>query len=214
MPLGGKSVIKIEEAKSQPRSDITPNPAIAIGTQLPTPPNETDDLTGGERPHFFPGMSTSLALHSNDRWGLRSAGSTGGSSVPSPPNDDTNDFDDYPDESGIYKGDALEISARRYDFPDPSNKASPTSSNEADIDVDTDLDQDDQDWDTSMDKYEEVPVSGPISTGEEPRWNSANSRGSPSYSDLSEVDPFSDANAQKPNEDDSVYKIDINEKVA
>lgn len=174
---------------------------VVVGTQLPTPPNEAD----GDRVPFFSDPSSDIKSRNTDQWNLRSNESNGGSSVHSPPTDDPPDFEDFQNESLSYNSDPLTISTSRYEFPDPNNKASPTSSNEADVDVDTDLDAEDQDWDPSIEKLEPeedwddniekfaVNVKTVISDDGTLRWASSSNRPSPSHSDFSDLDSFTDA---------------------
>lgn len=176
---------------------------VTIDTQLPTPPNETDGFTNSDRLPFFSELSSDLKSRNTDRWNLRSSESNGGSSVPSPPTDDPPDFEDFQNESLSYNSDPLIISTQRFDYPDPSNKASPTSSNEADVDVDTDLDAEDPDWDTNVEKYSVNVKAVPAGDGTL-RWESMSNRASPSYSDFSDLDPFTDANTQKHSDDNAV----------
>jgi ubiquitin carboxyl-terminal hydrolase 4/11/15 len=159
---------------------------VVIGTQLPTPPNEPSDFTNGDRLPFFSEISSDITLHESDPWNLRSSDSNAGSSVPSPPTDDPPDFYDYP---ASYPNDPLLLSAQRYDFPDPSNKASPTSSNE--VELDTDLDHD-AEWENSLNNFTvEVNEARPSD------WDEVSNHASPSYSQSSDSDPFNDANVQK-----------------
>lgn len=157
-----------------------------MDTQLPTPPNEPT--------LSYPPVSSTSLMHpttsippiSSSRWNLRSGNSNRGSSIPSPP-DDPPDFD----ESQSHIPDTLDplmISSERFDFPDPSNKASPTSSNEAEADPD---DLDPNAW--ANDEPFSIGVQEVSPTGS-PDWNG---RTSPSSDSLSDTNPFADANAQK-----------------
>ncbi|KAF8966337.1 hypothetical protein BDZ97DRAFT_1809088 [Flammula alnicola] len=201
-PLGGKSFQKIQEAKLQAKADVTGQPKVTIGTQLPTPPNEPSDLINGDGHAFFSEVSTSLSrLRNNDPWNLRSSGSN----IPSPPADDPPDFDDS--QALPYHNDPLLLSTQRYDFPDPASKASPTSSNEADADLDTDLDQDPE-WKTSLNNFS-------VGVTEVGDWDAVSNQASPSYSEVSDLDPFSDTNMQKLGDDEAMdTNNDAHEKTA
>lgn len=188
--LGGKSFLKIQEAKLQPKADLNGDSNITVDTQLPTPPNEKTDYPSNDRPYLsmLSSLSSDRTGRPGDSWNMRSGGSNAGSSVPSPPNtDDPPDCEEYqPEIFGPYN-DCISV-PQRFDFPGPSNKASPTSSNEADID--TDLDQDTE-WAPATTNL----VHFGHSHG---RWEDAVSHeASPSYSELSDSDPFSDANVQQ-----------------
>uniref|UniRef100_A0A8H8CI78 ubiquitinyl hydrolase 1 n=1 Tax=Psilocybe cubensis TaxID=181762 RepID=A0A8H8CI78_PSICU len=211
-PIGGKSFTKIQEAKSRPESGMNDN-QVHVSTQLPTPPLEGN---GGSTSFFSEFSSTDLMLRNTDQWNLRSNESNGGSSVPSPPTDDPPDFDDYQIESMSYNNDPLVVSTSRYEFPDPNNKASPTSSNEADVDVDTDLDQDDQDWDPSIEKLDsdaDADWDDNVQTFTENsktvtsddgtlRWESSSNKPPPSYLDHSGI------NASVLRNNDNTLQID------
>lgn len=172
---------------------------MTMGTQLPTPPNEPSDLTSRtDTLPFYAEASSEITLRDRDPWTLRSRGSNAGSSVPSPPTDDPPDLDEYP--SGSFFSYPLQMSTQRFDFPDPSNKASPTS-NEADADID--LDRDDPDWVTSSDMLNVRVREVFPGDGDSPAWDAVSNQASPSYSDFSE-DPFSDTNVQKLNDDDDM----------
>jgi ubiquitin carboxyl-terminal hydrolase 4/11/15 len=116
-------------------------------TQLPTPPNEPTQFEIGSSSKVQPELPSHeehLRSTENDgAWDLRPTRSNAESSVPSPPAEDLPDYDDY--HSGSY---AIDFLRQRFSFPDPAQKASPTSSNEAeaDADIDTDIDQDDREW--------------------------------------------------------------------
>jgi ubiquitin carboxyl-terminal hydrolase 4/11/15 len=193
--LGGKSFLKIQETKLQPKAELNGDPDVTIDTQLPTPPNEKADYTSNGGPFL-----SDPTGRRDDRWTLRSGESNAGSSVPSPPNtDDHLDFDDYqPEIFGPYN-DPLSISTQRYDFPEASGKASPTSSNEADADIDTDLDRD-AEWASTVRtdftvEVDEVHFGRGRGRTHGTEWEDAVSNGaSPSYSELSDSDPFSDTN--------------------
>ena len=128
-------------------------------------------------------------MANQEQWNLRSAGSNAGSSLPSPPADDPTDFDD----SQPYPNDALLRATQRYDFPYPSSKASPTSSNEADADVDEVL----LSWDPSPDRLDDE-ATDVLPDNRSPDWDAVSTLASSSYSDFSDINNrFSDVNAQK-----------------
>ncbi|KDR80672.1 hypothetical protein GALMADRAFT_241045 [Galerina marginata CBS 339.88] len=208
--LGGKSFQKVQKAKLQPKVEVKEEPIVIIDTQLPTPPNDTADFTNTDRLPFFSELSSDLRLRNSDSWNLRSSGSNGGSSVPSPPTDDPPDFEDYRNDPLVSYNDPLVLSAQRYDFPDPSSKASPSSSNEADIDLDTDLDH--EDWDSPMNKFRVGVREVSSGSGRSPEWDPVSIRASPSYSESSDLDPFSDANMQKLGDDEVMDRKHAHEK--
>ena len=156
---------------------------MTIDTQLPTPPNEptSNRMSTSVAPHF-------THLHSEinqEQWNLRSAGSNAGSSLPSPPADDPTDAQDY-------SHDALLPAIQGYDLY-VSNKASPTSSNEADADTDEVL----LDWGSSPDHFEDE-VKDVLPENRSPDWDTVSTLASSSYSDFSDINnAFSDVNARK-----------------
>jgi len=168
-PLGGKSFHKIEEAKQQPsNAEVNESPAMTIDTHLPTPPNEPTSN----------GMSTSIAphfpLHSDvdqEQWNLRSIAV---SSLPSPPADDPIDAQDY-------SQDDLLRATQHYDLY-TSNKASPTSSNEADADLDEVI----LDWGSSPDHFEDE-VKDALPEDRSSDWDTVSTLASSSYSDFSDI---------------------------
>ncbi|KAG6900323.1 hypothetical protein C0993_012520 [Termitomyces sp. T159_Od127] len=178
-PLGGKTHHKVEEARLKRQGDVE-DTKMTIETQLPTPPNEDS------------GCMTALPLPepeplSADPWSLRSQGST--SSVASPSPDHLPSFEETQDQS-FETLDPLLLSSERFDFPDPSTKASPTSSNEVEID--------------SEDLYEDWEGNTPsveVGVKEVIPGNSPDARvglgSSSSMSSFSDIESFSDANMQK-----------------
>lgn len=104
--------------------------------------------------------------------------------------DDDDDDDPTPyhfsRDIAINPDDALRFAPERFNFPDPaSNKASPTSSVEAEPDLD-----------------ENIWPGTPSGLGS-PEWSGRSRTGTPSDSSTSVVDPFADANVQ---DDDFVQK--------
>jgi len=180
-PLGGKSFHKIEEAKQQPsNTEVDGAPAVTIDTHLPTPPNEptSNPMSTSIAPHF--------PLHSEevnqDQWNLRS---NAGSSLPSPPADDPIDAQDYSHD------DALLRATQRYDLY-AANKASPTSSNEADADLDEVI----LDWGSSPDHFEDEVKD--VLPNRSPDWDTVSTLASSSYSDFSDINnASSDVNTRK-----------------
>ncbi|KAG5725448.1 Ubiquitin carboxyl-terminal hydrolase 4 [Termitomyces sp. T112] len=178
-PLGGKTHHQIEEARLK-RQGGEAN--MINETQLPTPPNEDN------------GYLNTLSLPapqplSSDPWSLRSQGSN--SSVASPSPDHLPLLEESQGQDHISGTlDPLLFSEERYDFPDPSAKASPTSSNEVEIDSE-DLDED---WvgntpSIKVGVKEVVPGSSPDSR--------LGLGSSSSSSSISDIDSFDDANIQK-----------------
>ena len=220
--LGGKSFLKIQEAKLQPQAELKGDSDVTIDTQLPTPPNEKAEYTS-IRPYFsiLSSLSSDLAGRPGDSWNMRSGGSNAGSSVPSPPNtDDPPEFDEYlPEIFGNYN-DRINM-PQRFDFPDPSGKASPTSSNEAAADIDADLDRDAK-WASVIAtnftiRSNETHFDRSRRRSPDTGWEDAVSHeASPSYSELSDSDPFSDANVQQTFTDDEPMETSthVHEKTA
>ena len=139
-------------------------------------------------------MSTSIAPHTplhseanQEQWNLRS---NGGSSLPSPPADDPIDTHDYARVAEEYARDALLRTP--YDLY-TSNKASPTSSNEADADLDEEVLLD---WGSSQDQYEDEVKD--VLPNRSPDWDTVSTLASSSYSDFSDINnTLSDANTRK-----------------
>lgn len=203
----------------QPPKNLELNQAdsstVTIDTQLPTPPNEETDYApvGLRLPSIADIPSGSdLGLMHDDPWNIRSsgAGSTAGSSIPSPPtafDDPPPDFDDYPYSNG--NSEAFIISNQSYDFPDPSNKASPTSSNEVELDTDLDIDETEEEegWNSSFERLDTFITDDPgLPEGMKVQkitgtWSPVSDKASPrrSHHDsfLDDSDPFSDSNVQK-----------------
>ncbi|KAL0955336.1 hypothetical protein HGRIS_004219 [Hohenbuehelia grisea] len=146
-PLGGKTYEKIKETRLALQNAQSGSPALslamdasadtdadadaegdrdddaiavdqdmAVDNQLPTPPYESDDM-----PSF---VKLNSPQPDRSQW-------FPGGGVPTPPeDDDTLGFED-----------SLQQSLQRFDFPEPSDRASNTSSNEAEPDLDaTDTD--------------------------------------------------------------------------
>lgn len=192
-PLGGKSFHKTEEAKQQPLdAEVNEAPAVAIDTQLPTPPNEpTSNYMSTSIAPFFSHPHSEV---DHEQWNLRSAGSNAGSSLPSPPADDPPDFEES---QPSYSHDALYRATQRYDFPYPSSKASPTSSNEADADIDEEVLLD---WGSSADQFDDE-VGDALPDNRSPEWDAGSTLASSSYSDHSDLNnPFGDVKTQKSEE--------------
>lgn len=194
-PLGGKTYQKIQAARLKPPVQLGDGvmKTDVPEKQLPTPPNESTGSAIQERGllPFDPSMRK-VEPPQDPRWYLRSNGSNTASSMPSPP-DDPPDFEESQSDTLIAESvDPLLLSSQRFDFPDPSNKGSPTSSNEAEIDLDSD--------------HEEArPYSVGVweaSGDNSPDWDGLSGGiGSPSSSSISDMNPFSDANVQKSDHD-------------
>lgn len=160
---------------------------MTIDTQLPTPPSEDSGY-----------MTGLIALPSTqtlpgDPWSLRSHNSNAGSSAASSSLDELPGFEESQTHDLFSdRRDPLLISSERFDFPDPSGKASPTSSNEAEADPDTDLDDVDSEDGVSngveVNEVEVLPGNSPV--------EGRSGIGSPSSS-TSDDSPFNDVNSQK-----------------
>lgn len=180
-PLGGKTHHRIEEARRKPKANA--EEGMVIDTQLPTPPSEDSGyMTSLPPSQTLPGP-----------WALRSQRSNAGSSVASPSLEDLPALEDsQPHDQFTHELDPPAISSQSFDFPDPSAKASPTSSNEAELDSDIeDLVSDEGNPTFEVGVSEVVPGNSP-----------GHSRvGSPSsLSSVSDMNPFSDANMQTSND--------------
>ncbi len=166
-----------------------------VETQLPTPPNEPTQFGIGSSSKVQPELPSHVkhlqSTENDGAWHLRSSRSNAESSVPSPPAEDLPDYDDYDSLSpGSF---AIDILRQRFSFPDPAQKASPTSSNEAeaDADIDTDIDQDDRDWEEmpNLDVGGGLPSDASYSDiGKQYEWDGADTFGLASVQDDHVID--------------------------
>lgn len=163
---------------------------MTIDTQLPTPPNEEESGFAGSGLSRLAAITQSPRPQLEDPWVPRY---TSGSSAPSPPPDDPPGFDESQTDELI--SDPLLISSERFDFPDPSGKTSPSSSNEAEVD------SDDPDWEAERSLSIGVHEASPSNS---PDWQSGMASPTSSFSDNN---PFSDANVQKHEADDTDLKM-------
>ncbi|KAF9530488.1 hypothetical protein CPB83DRAFT_851013 [Crepidotus variabilis] len=191
-PLGGKSFLKIKGAGREPKLDMEEGGSGIRSIshnepQLPTPPSEPMDYRSRSSNEMISQAASRVQQYQDgqsDRWLLRSAPSNATSSVSSPPADELPDMD--------YQESYHSTSFARFLLPDPANKASPTSSNEADADLDGE-DFDDPDWEPDA-----PSLDVKLSSSQSYDWsNEAKSELSPYCSD----DPFGDANTQKDSDD-------------
>lgn len=151
--------------------------------QLPTPPSESAAPTPFPFPLAQrPSSAGYLTPRSNSR-------STPASSPPPLDDVDPPTFEDSQNDELLIPEDGLgplEIASQQFDFPDPSARASPTSSNEAEPD------------------YDDPPASSSLfrRNADINCWV-ANNNGLPSPvgSDSDMMNPFSDANLQKASAD-------------
>ncbi|EGN96654.1 hypothetical protein SERLA73DRAFT_111301 [Serpula lacrymans var. lacrymans S7.3] len=138
-PLGGKSHEKIQQATAQSPS---PSPgldsvSVQMDNRLPTPPSESG-----------PSSKESPLRLSNSGWLTPQSKSKSSPSSSPPPLDDieppTFEESGYDDilQTSL---DPLSVASHQFDFPDPSYKTSPTSSNEAELDEDDEDDDHDSD---------------------------------------------------------------------
>lgn len=136
-PLGGKTHEKIEQARLKSNKDESESEHLddmTVDSQLPTPPSE-EKLFGQPDDQVLP----------VDHWVMRSQPSVSNiessGASPSPPLPSLDDS-----HSNDLFSDPLLIASRRFDFPEPqtSGRASPSSSNEAEV---GDTDVDDMVWD-------------------------------------------------------------------
>lgn len=181
-PLGGKSFLKPNDVKQESEQKVggaDPHNDSLDDPQLPTPPNELVGLEPMTVDDFV-----SQPNDPDDRWLLRNVESNAASSVPSPPDDEPPDLDlqSYPSQF------------TRFVLPDPANKASPTSSNEADAD----LEADDIGWDEPLESSLEQSSGSPSSN-----WDPPKNESDP-YPDHD--DPFEDANVQKTSDEQTIER--------
>ncbi|KAG1746657.1 uncharacterized protein EDB91DRAFT_1048951 [Suillus paluster] len=185
-PLGGKTHEKIEEARRKATAEVEVE-AESVAVQevhLPTPPSET-----GAAPFPFP-----LTQQPSSSGGYMTPRSNPRSSPTSspPPLDDGDPStseaqnDDSIADDGLGLG-PLELANQQFDFPDPSARASPTSS------VEVEPDYDDEPPRSSLFRAHANIDS----------WVGSSSLPSPVGSD-SEMNPFSDMNSQKKRDADSM----------
>ncbi|TFY59459.1 hypothetical protein EVG20_g7789, partial [Dentipellis fragilis] len=131
-PLGGKTYAKIEAARAAARIQDAQSETETMRTdiQMPTPPEEP--MSG-----LKPSLHNSLVKLSNEPVGrfTRATDSPASTSqASSPPPLDDREPPSYGDASYDDALDPLTLATNRFDFPDPSSKASPTSSNEVEPD--------------------------------------------------------------------------------
>ncbi|THH21501.1 hypothetical protein EW146_g63 [Bondarzewia mesenterica] len=148
-PLGGKSHAIIEAARIRAETEVnsTENSvAINADSQLPTPPNEPvrsrypDEQVLNSVLQDFTQRTAALQPYPG-HWPMSQSGLSSLTTTPPPleegdylPSFENAKYDDIID-SAL---DPLALSTRQFDFPDPSSKASPTSSIEAELDSDDD----------------------------------------------------------------------------
>jgi ubiquitin carboxyl-terminal hydrolase 4/11/15 len=126
-------------SKASPKPD-----AIVFDTQLPTPPDEPDTSYGHTGPSklytMIQGPGDASGLRSFNHHGSSYPESSGGSSASSPPvleDVEPPSFDDSQyDDLIATPMDPLHLASQHFDFPDPSQRASPTSSVGAEPDTD------------------------------------------------------------------------------
>ncbi|KAH7927348.1 cysteine proteinase [Leucogyrophana mollusca] len=128
-PLGGKSHEKIEDARLKSSIVTEASTTTPADNQLPTPPSESTT------PAFV-----MLQPSADVGWPSPQSNSRSSPASSPPPLDDGDppSFEDskYDDAINPSNLDPLSLASHRFDFPDPSWKASPTSSNEAEPDCD------------------------------------------------------------------------------
>lgn len=156
-PLGGKSYDKIEAAKAS--EDLSSSSQTvhdnAPTTQLPTPPYDGESsFDDGRVTHTLRSSNNMLPLVAGKsassydlsrRWPTpQSDARSSPNSSPLPPDEmDPPSFEDAQFDDVIASSlSPLGLSTQQFDFPDPSSRSSPTSSNEAE----PDLDRDQEDW--------------------------------------------------------------------
>lgn len=180
--MGGKTNEKIEEAGRKAAAEAEEENVAEPEVQLPTPPSES-----GATPFPFPStQQPSNAGYLTPRSNTRSTPTS------SPPPLDDGDpttlevqSDDLIAEDGLTLC-PLELASHQFDFPDPSARASPTSSVEVEPDYDDDPSRSSL-FSTHAD------IDSLVGSGQ-------NGLPSPAVSDP-DINPFSDMNLQKDTDD-------------
>jgi len=179
-PLGGKTHEKIEETFRKTVDAVDMESTTENDVQLPTPPSES----AAPAPFPFPlTQQPSSVGYLTPRSNTRS---TPASSPPplddgddgDPPTFEESQNDELLPEDSL---DALEIVSHRYDYPNPSDRVSPTSSIEAEPD------------------YDDPQCSSLLRDANIDDWvtNHSNGLPSPVGSDSDMMNPFSNVNSQK-----------------
>ncbi|PFH51822.1 hypothetical protein AMATHDRAFT_74701 [Amanita thiersii Skay4041] len=137
-PLGGKTYEKVQQVQNKAnlvttRSTDTSATAMIVDTQLPTPPDESR-LELPSSPAETEDAYGSVPLsRKREQWRSLDASPTASPSLDSYSlHDELQDDLTFPEQGE----DPLSAATSRYDFPNPSSRASPTSSNEALADQD------------------------------------------------------------------------------
>ena len=217
--LGGKTAEKIEQARRQPQSLSPKFGSVTIDAQLPTPPDETasaDDVTiHGPKYKDREIYGPARPPHGEDWLTPRSHNvSNGGSIGSSPPQLDEIELSTFDSAPAFAHMSGLDdfLVGPQFNFPDPSSKASPTSSNEAEPDLDDDRPGGDT-WPTGADgdvdqprlyQHADAPFGDSFSTAMP--WNSPQS---PHGSATSDPNPFTDVNAVEPQAEGAVIDDSI-----
>lgn len=180
-PLGGKTNEKIEEAGRKTATEVEEENAEPEA-QLPTPPSES-----GTTPFPFPStQQPSNAGYLTPRSNTRSTPTSS-----PPPLDDGDPTALEAQSDDLIAEDALtlcplELASHQFDFPDPSARASPTSS------VEVEPDYDDDPARSSLFRSH-ADIDSLVGNGQ-------NGLPSPAVSDP-DMNPFSDMNLQKSADD-------------
>ncbi|GBE86464.1 cysteine proteinase [Sparassis crispa] len=149
-PLGGKSYARVEAAKSKPKSLES---VQQEQSQLPTPPDEPIVKSAFESQPQFASLKraaterfTSLPIRRQyeDGWPTPQSDSRSSPDSSPPPLDDGDPPPSFEESQSPTSLDALALSAHQLDYPDPSSRGSPTSSNEAEPDLELELGQENE----------------------------------------------------------------------
>jgi ubiquitin carboxyl-terminal hydrolase 4/11/15 len=187
-PLGGKSHEKIEETLRKTVGEVEVESIVEQEAQLPTPPSES------AAPVPFP-----LTQQPSSVGYLTPRSNTRSTPTSSPPPLDDCDpptFEDSQNDELLMHGDdldPLEIASQKFDFPDPSARASPTSSIEAEPD------------------YDDPPRSTLFRSHADINCWVASNNGLPSPD--SDIDPFSNAANLQKTSDDNDSMMDTEEEI-
>ena len=221
-PLGGTTAQKIEQARLQPSSLSPKFEPVSIDTQLPTPPDEATSLDEGtnhaakfkDREVYGPARPP----HGED-WSLPRShdASNGGSMGSSPPQLDDIELSNFETLPPFAHMAALNefLMAPQFTFPDPSSKASPTSSNEAEPDLDEDQPEDAEDtWRGNRTRLYQHSIHDTPFHDTFPNAIPWNSPQSPHGSTTSDPNPFTDATEETENAGGDDNTAPVNDHLA
>jgi ubiquitin carboxyl-terminal hydrolase 4/11/15 len=200
--LGGKTAQRIEQAQLKPPSSSPSLKPITTDNQLPTPPNEEDSAGGTSK---LKSVAPFKSNANSEYGGWPTPRSNVASCASSPPQLDDIELPNFGDGHSFEDTSAMNtlfLGSQHYNFPDPSAKISPASSNGAEPNH-----EDVENW--RMHHFEDgLPPRGiqdaPFDSEALPLgWRGVDS---PNGSSASDMNPFSDANVEK-----EAYHTNFNE---